>query len=26
DGRGELEILEVEPTKRERWRLRMRRI
>jgi len=23
DGRGELEVLEIEPTKRERWRLRL---
>lgn len=26
DGRGELEIVEIQPTKRERWRLRMRRL
>jgi RNA-binding protein YlmH len=25
DGRGELEILEIQPTKRDRWRLVMRR-
>ncbi|MFM2205028.1 MAG: hypothetical protein RLZZ560_423 [Cyanobacteriota bacterium] len=25
EGRGELEVLEVEPTKRERWRLQLRR-
>ncbi|MGA0364874.1 MAG: S4 domain-containing protein, partial [Vulcanococcus sp.] len=25
DGRGELEILEIQPTKRERWRLVMQR-
>jgi RNA-binding protein YlmH len=25
DGRGELEILEIQPTKRERWRLVMER-
>jgi RNA-binding protein YlmH len=23
EGRGELEILEIQPTKRDRWRLRM---
>jgi RNA-binding protein YlmH len=25
DGRGELEILEIQPTKRDRWRLVMQR-
>jgi RNA-binding protein YlmH len=25
DGRGELELLEIQPTKRERWRLRLLR-
>jgi RNA-binding protein YlmH len=25
EGRGELEILEIQPTKRDRWRLVMRR-
>lgn len=26
DGRGELEVLEIQPTKRDRWRLRLRRV
>ena len=25
EGRGELEVLEIQPTKRERWRLQLRR-